>query len=192
MKFTVPLIFTTFSGFNCGEAVNFAIGDWFPLGSIASRRYALLNRMPLLPHEELLCKEAMLLHTSLQLEDSEYSSAELICHRSVKISFVNLMLFQHCDRWCLMKARAYSGVSPISHGTILCSLCKRDCYVAYLNCNCHLHPVCFRHGMLTFSNFVSFFEMAAIFFLILNASYGDKMQTLSHSTFLVGTTVLCV
>ncbi|KAI8530512.1 hypothetical protein RHMOL_Rhmol11G0064900 [Rhododendron molle] len=132
-------------GFNCGEAVNFAVGDWFPLGSIASRRYALLNRMPLLPHEELLCKEAMLLHTSLQLSD--YSSAELICHRSVKNSFVNLMLFQHCARWCLMKARVYSGVSPISHGTILCSLCKRDCYVAYLNCNCHLHPVCFRHEM---------------------------------------------
>lgn len=132
-------------GFNCGEAVNFAIGDWFPLGSIARRRYALLNRTPLLPHDELLCKEAMLLHASLELEDSDYSSAELICHRSVKIAFVNLMRFQHGARWCLTKARAYSGVSLISHGTILCSLCKRDCYVSYLNCNCHLHPVCFRH-----------------------------------------------
>ncbi|KAK9160107.1 hypothetical protein Syun_006448 [Stephania yunnanensis] len=47
-------------GFNCGEVVNFAIGDWFPMGVVASRRYALLNRVPLLPHEELLCKEAML------------------------------------------------------------------------------------------------------------------------------------
>ncbi|KEH21496.1 transcription factor jumonji (JmjC) domain protein [Medicago truncatula] len=25
-------------GFNCGEAVNFAIGDWFPLGAAASKR----------------------------------------------------------------------------------------------------------------------------------------------------------
>uniref|UniRef100_A0A5B6ZD14 Lysine-specific demethylase JMJ706 n=1 Tax=Davidia involucrata TaxID=16924 RepID=A0A5B6ZD14_DAVIN len=132
-------------GFNCGEAVNFAIGDWFPLGSIASRRYALLNRVPLLPHEELLCKEAMLLRKSLELEDSDYSSADLICHRSIKVSFVNLMRFQHRARWCLMKSRACMGVSPISHGTILCSLCKRDCYVAYLNCNCFLHPVCLRH-----------------------------------------------
>ncbi|KAK9150279.1 hypothetical protein Syun_008588 [Stephania yunnanensis] len=47
--------------FNCGEAVNFAIGDWFPMGVVANKRYALLNRVPLLPHEELLCKEAMLL-----------------------------------------------------------------------------------------------------------------------------------
>ncbi|KAJ4950221.1 hypothetical protein NE237_027053 [Protea cynaroides] len=51
-------------GFNCGEAVNFAIGDWFPLGVVASQRYALLGRMPLLPQEELLCKEAMLLFKS--------------------------------------------------------------------------------------------------------------------------------
>ncbi|XP_052210475.1 lysine-specific demethylase JMJ13 isoform X2 [Diospyros lotus] len=132
-------------GFNCGEAVNFAIGDWFPLGSIASRRYALLNRIPLLPHEELLCKEAMSLHTSLELEDPDHSSAELICHHSIKSSFVNLIRFQHRARWCLMKKRAYIRVIPISHGTILCSLCKRDCYVAYINCNCCLHPICLRH-----------------------------------------------
>lgn len=132
-------------GFNCGEAVNFAIGDWFPLGSIASRRYALLNRIPLLPHEELLCKEAMLLHMDLALDNPNYASADLSCHHSIKISFVNLMRFQHRARWCLMKVRACIGVSPISHGTILCSICKRDCYVAYLNCSCCLHPLCLRH-----------------------------------------------
>ncbi|XAR54777.1 [Histone H3]-lysine-36 demethylase [Bertholletia excelsa] len=132
-------------GFNCGEAVNFAIGDWFPLGSVASRRYASLNRIPLLPHEELLCKEAMLLYKSLELADPDYSSIGLNCQRSIKISFVNLMRFQHRARWCLMKTRAYVGVSPIYHGTILCSLCKRDCYVAYLNCNCCSHQVCLRH-----------------------------------------------
>ncbi|CAL2258631.1 unnamed protein product [Prunus armeniaca] len=132
-------------GFNCGEAVNFAIGDWFPLGAIASRRYALLNRMPLLPHEELLCKEAMLLYTSLELEDSEYSSADLVSHQCIKTSFVRLMRFQHRARWSLMKSGACTGVLPNSYGTILCSLCKRDCYVAYINCNCYMHPVCLRH-----------------------------------------------
>lgn len=134
-------------GFNCGEAVNFAIGDWFPLGAIASRRYALLNRMPLLPHEELLCKEAMLLYTSLELEDSEYSSADLVSHQCIKSSFVRLMRFQHRARWSLMKSGACTGVLPNSYGTILCSLCKRDCYVAFINCNCYMHPVCLRHGM---------------------------------------------
>ncbi|KAL2237829.1 UNVERIFIED_CONTAM: Lysine-specific demethylase [Sesamum indicum] len=136
-------------GFNCGEAVNFAIGDWFPLGSIASRRYALLNRMPLLPQEELLCKEAMLLCSSLELEDPDYSDADLICQNSIKVSFVNLIRFHHRARWCLMKLDECTGVSSFSHGTILCSLCKRDCYAAYLNCQCYLHPLCLRHDIKT-------------------------------------------
>ncbi|KAH9687427.1 transcription factor jumonji (Jmj) family protein / zinc finger (C5HC2 type) family protein [Citrus sinensis] len=134
-------------GFNCGEAVNFAIGDWFPLGAVASWRYAHLNRIPLLPHEELLCKEAMLLYTSLVLEDLEYSSADLVSHRCIKVSFVNLMRFQHRARWLVMKSRACTGISPNYHGTVVCSICKRDCYIAYLNCNCYLHPVCLRHDI---------------------------------------------
>ncbi|XP_062026657.1 lysine-specific demethylase JMJ13 isoform X1 [Rosa rugosa] len=134
-------------GFNCGEAVNFAIGDWFPLGAIASRRYALLNRMPLLPHEELLCKEAMLLHTSLELEDSDYSSADLVSHHRIKVSFVKLMRFQHRARWTLMKSGACTGVLPNSYGTVLCSICKRDCYLAYISCNCYMHHVCLRHDV---------------------------------------------
>ncbi|KAJ7953409.1 Lysine-specific demethylase [Quillaja saponaria] len=134
-------------GFNCGEAVNFAIGDWFPLGAIASRRYALLNRIPLLPHEELLCKEAMLLSKRLELEDSDFSSADLFSHHCTKVSYVNLMRFQHCALWSLMKSRVCTTVSPNSYGTIVCSLCKRDCYVAYVDCNCHMHPVCLRHDI---------------------------------------------
>ncbi|KAK2427681.1 lysine-specific demethylase [Trifolium repens] len=137
-------------GFNCGEAVNFALGDWFPLGAIASRRYALLNRVPLLPHEELLCKEAMHIHTSMELEDSGFPSSDLLSHNRTKISFINLLRFQHCASWLLMKSRACTSVSSHSHGTILCSLCKRDCYIAYVDCSCHMHPVhpvCLRHDV---------------------------------------------
>ncbi|XP_076888852.1 lysine-specific demethylase JMJ13-like, partial [Bidens hawaiensis] len=125
-------------GFNCGEAVNFAVGDWFPLGLVAACRYALLNRTPLIPHEELLCKEAMLMSSAGDYEDTESKL-------SIKASFVNLMCFQHRARWCLMRSRECMGVSQHSHSTILCSVCKRDCYVAYINCNCYLHPVCLRH-----------------------------------------------
>uniref|UniRef100_A0A6N2K4N6 JmjC domain-containing protein n=1 Tax=Salix viminalis TaxID=40686 RepID=A0A6N2K4N6_SALVM len=132
-------------GFNCGEAVNFAIGDWFPLGAVASWRYALLNRVPLLPHEELLCKEAMLLYTSLELEDSDYSSADLVSHNRIKAAFVKLMRFHHRARWSIMKSGACTGLLPNTNGTILCTLCKLDCYVAFLNCSCDLHPVCLRH-----------------------------------------------
>ncbi|KAI3812584.1 hypothetical protein L1987_17295 [Smallanthus sonchifolius] len=132
-------------GFNCGEAVNFAIGDWFPLGSIASRRYALLNRTPLIPHEELLCKEAMLISSVGDYEELDRCSVDIASKLSIKVSFVNLIRFQHHARWCLMRSRECMGVSQHSHATILCSVCKRDCYVAYINCNCYLHPVCLRH-----------------------------------------------
>ncbi|KAK9716151.1 hypothetical protein RND81_06G214200 [Saponaria officinalis] len=134
-------------GFNCGEAVNFATGDWFPLGTAASQRYAHFSRMPLLPHEELLCKEAIILCRSSESVDQDYSTSDLICQRSVKASFVQLMRFQHRARWSLMKSRVCSAVSMDAYGTILCSQCKRDCYIAYVSCSCLFHPVCLRHEM---------------------------------------------
>lgn len=126
--------------------MNFAIGDWFPLGSIACHRYALLNRIPLLPYEELLCKEAMLLSRSLELEDHEYLMEDIKSHLNIKASFVNLIRFHHFARWCLMRVKACTEICLVSHGTILCSICKRDCYMAYINCSCTLHAVCLRHG----------------------------------------------
>ncbi|KAK1306637.1 Lysine-specific demethylase REF6 [Acorus calamus] len=135
-------------GFNCGEAVNFAIGDWFPLGAVASRRYALLNRIPLLPLEELLCKEALLLServSSLDLITPVVSSTDLHSQHSIKASFVNFMRFQHHVRWSLTKFSASARLIPDHQGTVLCSLCKRDCYVAYVKCNCFVDPICLRH-----------------------------------------------
>ncbi|KAK1261827.1 Lysine-specific demethylase REF6 [Acorus gramineus] len=142
-------------GFNCGEAVNFAIGDWFPLGAAASRRYALLNRIPLLPLEELLCKEALLLServSSLDLNTPVVSSTDIHSQHSIKASFVNLMRFQHHVRWSLMKFSASSRLIPDHQGTVLCSLCKRDCYVAYVKCNCFVDPICLRHGRHLYSS----------------------------------------
>ncbi len=46
------------NGFNIGEAVNFATGNWFPYGADACERYRHLARLPVLPHEQLLCQEA--------------------------------------------------------------------------------------------------------------------------------------
>ncbi|XP_073308928.1 lysine-specific demethylase JMJ13-like isoform X3 [Primulina huaijiensis] len=134
-------------GFCCGEAVNFAVGDWFPLGSIASHRYALLNKIPIIPQEELLCKEAMFLYSRLDLKDPSYSNEELISRRSIKVSFATLIRFQHYAHWCLTKSTKCSGASSICYGTILCTICKRDCYVAYLNCKCYMHPVCLHHDI---------------------------------------------
>ncbi|XP_057521129.1 lysine-specific demethylase JMJ13 isoform X2 [Amaranthus tricolor] len=134
-------------GFNCGEAVNFAIGDWFFLGTMASRRYAFLNRIPLLPYEELLCKEAMILYRSPEAKDPNITSCNLSSQLTIMASFVQLMKFQHRARWCLVRSKLCSAVSMDAYGTILCSQCKRDCYVSYVSCSCSLHPVCLRHDL---------------------------------------------
>ncbi|KAL0913771.1 hypothetical protein M5K25_017256 [Dendrobium thyrsiflorum] len=135
-------------GFNCGEAVNFAIGDWFSLGIVASQRYALLNRMPLLSYEELLCKEAMLLFKSLTELDAKKpisGNNELLSQDHLKVSFVNLMRFQHYARWWLMKLGARASYYSNFPEMILCSICKRDCYVVYVTCNCNTGPICLHH-----------------------------------------------
>lgn len=123
------------------------MGDWFPLGAAASRRYALLGRAPLLPHEELLCSEAMLLYrTCLDAAGPSLSAAHLPSTRCTRASFVQLIRLQRRARRSLMNAGASAAHSPSSHGTILCGICKRDCYVAYVSCDCHPDPICLRHG----------------------------------------------
>jgi len=128
--------------------VNFAVGDWFPIGAVASRCYSLLKRMPLLPYEELLCKEAMLLYrkiSELDLNDPAPIFEGVPTQQCIKVSFVHLIRFQHRVRWLLMKLRASMQFSKFST-TVLCSLCYRDCYLSYVNCNCIPQPICLHHG----------------------------------------------
>lgn len=129
--------------------MNFAPSDWFPIGAVASQCYALLKRIPLLPYEELLCKEAMLLHRKmldLNLNDPAPIIEDLHTQQSVKVSFVRLMRFQHRARWSLMKLGARAQFSEY-YTTTLCSLCHRDCYLSCVKCNCNMQPICLYHGM---------------------------------------------
>lgn len=138
-----------FVGFNCGEAVNFAIGDWFPLGAIASKRYAFLTRVPLLPHEELLCNEAMLLYKNSmapEFNHASFSQEDFKSNNCTKESFVELMRCQHRFRWLFTKSKSCVRVSTTCEGTVLCSVCNCDCYVAYVSCQRCSLPICLHHG----------------------------------------------
>lgn len=111
------------SGFNCGEAVNFAFGDWFQLGFEASKRYALLGRTPIVPYEELLCKEAMLLSKSSNQGDTHTSLMDSTSAHSVKVSFAFLMRLHQCACWVLKRLGATMTVPPKpSSNCFLCSL----------------------------------------------------------------------
>lgn len=143
------LLLVLHSGFNCGEAVNFAVGDWFPFGAEASTRYAKLGRIPIIPYEELLCKEAMLLFKSSGHQHNLPSDS--LSLRCMKISFAHLLRSHHLARWCLKKVTKSATICPKSQGTIYCVLCKRECYVAHLMCKCYEDPVCLFHGTNSFT-----------------------------------------
>ncbi|XP_015068933.2 lysine-specific demethylase JMJ706-like isoform X1 [Solanum pennellii] len=136
-------------GFNCGEAVNFAIGEWFPFGAAASERYALLGKVPIIPYEELLCAEAMLLSKSLA--SRPYCTSDLIDVRCVMTSFSCLLRSYHRARWCLEKLRTSLKMCSKPRGSFTCILCKRICYVAYLECKCFAGPICLFHDFETFN-----------------------------------------
>lgn len=120
------------------------MGDWFPMGEMASHRYALLNRIPLLPHEELLCREASLLSKRTTEPDT---SEELYSQQCVKIGFVNLMRSMGSARLFLGKMGVQVYHKSDVNLVVLCGLCRRDCYVAHVMCDCNLEPICLRHGM---------------------------------------------
>ncbi|PUZ39912.1 hypothetical protein GQ55_9G381700 [Panicum hallii var. hallii] len=134
-------------GFNCGEAVNFAIGDWFPLGSLASKRYALLNRTPLLAHQELLCRSAVLLSQKLltcdprSLDKSEHPYSQYC----VKSCFVRLMRFERRARGLLTKMGSQICYKTKTFPNLSCSMCRRDCYITHVLCGCNFDPVCLHH-----------------------------------------------
>ncbi|KAF8689227.1 hypothetical protein HU200_042015 [Digitaria exilis] len=134
-------------GFNCGEAVNFAIGDWFPLGSLASKRYALLNRTPLLAHEELLCRYAVLMSQKLltcdprSLDKSEHPYSQYC----VKSCFVRLMRFHRRARGLLAKMGSQMCYKQKTYPNLSCSICRRDCYITHVLCGCNFDPVCLHH-----------------------------------------------
>lgn len=135
-------------GFNCGEAVNFAIIDWFPFGEAACKRYEFLNRMTLLPHEELLCKETMnLARTRFSEESRSFSlSVEPAGQLCLKVAFVKLIRFQHQVIWSLKKLGAQTSISLGHTSTSRCWLCKCLCYVSYIICQCNTHPMCLNHA----------------------------------------------
>ncbi|RDX77684.1 Lysine-specific demethylase, partial [Mucuna pruriens] len=135
-------------GFNCGEAVNFAIGNWFPLGAAASGRYAHLRMMPLIPYEELLCKEAMLVYKSSKVRRSKNKPGDMASYQTIiMLPFLHLMQFYKTTLLRLNSSGKLSSSSNTS-GSRLCSLCHRDCYVAYLLCKyCYSRPICLFHDI---------------------------------------------
>lgn len=117
------------------------MSDWFPFGSSACLRYEFLNRVPLLPHEALLCKEAMAIYQSGKQLLTELEHEQKKC---VKVAFVGLMKFQHQVQSSLKQTG--SKTVTTSSTSLLCGICKHSCYISYTVCKCSSEPTCLNHG----------------------------------------------
>lgn len=68
------------NGYCVGEAVNFAMHDWYQFGADCSLRYRRLEMAPILPHEELVCEEAELLQGAALFSCLSQACCSLACH----------------------------------------------------------------------------------------------------------------
>ncbi|KAE8713321.1 putative Zinc knuckle family protein [Hibiscus syriacus] len=135
-------------GCNCGEAVNFAIGEWFPWGAVAGQVYAHLCKMAILPYEELLCKEAIILSESSNHRCLDHPAfVEPSSQSSVRRSFVRHIESLNTALRHLHDSMPRITYSSVSQGTIICQLCKRDCYLTFLECDKCFHHTCVFHAV---------------------------------------------
>jgi len=100
-------------GFNCGEAINIALPDWFQYGLAANVRHSILRQPPIMSVELLLCKEADRLLAEASLDGVGQTAGQapaqataagtasvLQDQRSspVRLSFTRLMMWQNSVR----------------------------------------------------------------------------------------------
>ena len=102
--------------------MNFAFIDWFPFGAETCKHYEFLNRVALLPHEELLCKEPMNLARTRFSEERRHSSLSMEPAGKVflKVAFVKLIRLQHQMIWSLKKLGAQASISLGHMSTYRC------------------------------------------------------------------------
>lgn len=132
-------------GFNCGEAVNFATTDWLTFGVEALERYRSLQWLPVIPHEKLLCQEAMELIEKEAAPGGEKTPANATA-TEIKVAFLHLMREQHRRRNKFRSAGNALSVMPPFSSCMPCSLCKHLCFLDIVNCSCS-EPVCLRDAL---------------------------------------------
>ncbi|KAK3286753.1 hypothetical protein CYMTET_5709 [Cymbomonas tetramitiformis] len=133
-------------GFNCGEAVNFATTDWLTFGVQALERYRSLQWLPVIPHEKLLCQEAMELIEKDEATPSGERKPANVTATEIKVAFLLMMREQHRRRTKFISTGNALSVMPPFSSCMPCSVCKHLCFLDIVNCSCS-EPVCLRDAL---------------------------------------------
>jgi hypothetical protein len=127
------------TGFNLGEAVNFATIEWFKYGIEAEKRYQRLKKVPVVSLEEILCcdlEKRMENASNESNEMWEYSLARLKDAWNAKITnlseAVGLLGNDECQ---ILEQPEISPSQP-------CSICAGMCHIAFFMLGDVEEPIC--------------------------------------------------
>lgn len=115
-------------GFNLAEAVNFVLPEWFPMGHQAVERYWHLRLGHILPHEEMLCKEAASIGYRLS-RGNEPGDLEAVVVRV----FVEYVLEVESLKRTLQDARLPMVMIDTKLGNSGCMRCGRKCFLSHVH-----------------------------------------------------------
>ena len=115
-------------GMNFAEAVNFAPGDWLPIGRECVSHYARLSRFPVFSHDELICKMAA---------DPDLDPC------IAKEAYLDALSMVENER-DLRKAAADFGIvhaevelfENLPDDERQCDVCKTTCFLSAITCLC--------------------------------------------------------
>ncbi|GMH37089.1 hypothetical protein BSKO_04962 [Bryopsis sp. KO-2023] len=125
-------------GFNVGEAVNFALPEWFPIGRQAIERYGSLRTTHILPHEELLCREAISVGSHLEKFKTKPTKPQLV----VIQEYVATIQKQREQRMELKGRGAKILEIDWPHGSNPCSRCNSLCFLGMVGGEDKPLPMC--------------------------------------------------
>ena len=121
------------TGFNLGEAVNFATRNWYKYGIEAEKRYQRLKLAPVVSVEELMCADfhKRKCETAKPAEHSNRLDFNLFAATFIKIEqFVATI--KHLKNGAEVQARVMSERCP----SLPCARCSCSCYMSmYINSN---------------------------------------------------------
>eukprot|EP00629_Pelagomonadales_sp_RCC1024_P003224 CAMPEP_0119266428 /NCGR_PEP_ID=MMETSP1329-20130426/4916_1 /TAXON_ID=114041 /ORGANISM="Genus nov. species nov., Strain RCC1024" /LENGTH=507 /DNA_ID=CAMNT_0007266307 /DNA_START=264 /DNA_END=1787 /DNA_ORIENTATION=+ len=136
-------------GFNCGEAVNFAMPHWIEHANLANERYRRIGRLAVLSHDRLMftlarhcdefddsascqqlrkelkriMREELVLRPQLYAEGVRRHSTRMRPSREDYTEVIDAVAFEEDD-------------------TRICAVCKHTCFLSAVACNCSQTQVC--------------------------------------------------
>jgi len=124
------------TGFNVGEAVNFATSDWYQYGLSAEKRYQRLRKNPVVSLEELLCAD---FENERKAANEKGLSEELVSAWTTKVH----ELVRDIRAVCFPNSRKIS-VNEMSTSAmpLPCSKCSASCHLAWFMTDNDIEPKC--------------------------------------------------